>query len=702
MLMLAQTQPQPWVSGANNTGTVTNAAAITANSTSSDDARSYGIFVRNGIGDLNNTGDILAEARSGASGPSGANTFGIYSYEMLGNIYNSGDIVAYSNSGGNPVESYGLRADILSGSVNNTGNITAIGRVEGDGKSYGIFVQSDDIAPLGTVDNSGQVTADTYVLGNAEAYGIYVVNTGSVTNTGGVNATARSGVDKSAEAWGIDGNFVEGNVTNTGTILANAIADHYNDHADASAFGISIGIINGSIVNSGDITALANAETVSDEDAEAYANGIKVNEEMVGDIVNTGSIWVNATSNATGDGPSAEAEAYGIHGETLFSYSSMAGGIWNEGSIDALATATADGENSDAYAKATGIGVPYYMTGSVENSGSIRAKAFAEATGNSTSTPEAEAEASGISLGYEMEGDITNSVGGTILAEAWADAYGSEADADAYAYGIYLYDGTFFGNISNNGTIEAYADAQTNASDSDYSYALAYGVSIYGTEGDMLNDGTIRAEAYSNAEGYASADAKGIYFDSIEGDVLNSQTIEALADASASGEESIAYAYAHGISVYSMTGNILNTGSITAQAQAFASDTNYAYAYGISAIGGPLSIYGDIFNSGTIQATALSDGEGDLWVNAYGIYANGAGTVQNDETGLISVVSDDFGFGMYVKDGNTYLNNYGTIIVDAFFGAGLAVGSGDWDCRQSRLHLHRHWQLRADAVRRTW
>jgi hypothetical protein len=429
----------------------------------------------------------------------------------------------------------------------------------------------------------------------------------------------------------------------------------------------------GDIINDGTIVveAWSNARTYelsSRGFADANAYGMEIDYPLLGDIINDGTIEAWSNAQAYGSSSRANAYAYGIEVYDL------QGDIINDGTIEAWSSAQAYGSDASVDAYAYGISVSDSMTGTIDNTGSIIATADAYASSDSFSSANADAEAYGISFEDYLTGDINNS--GLVQAEAIAEAYGSYASADAYAYGIYTYD-DHIGTISNDGTIEAYAEAQANATSSDYPYAYAYGVYIDGTEGDMLNDGTIRAEAYSNAEGYASADAKGIYIDSIVGDVLNSQTIEALAEASASGEESDAYAHAYGISVASMEGDILNAGSIAAQAQSFASDENYAYAYGINAFGGPLSIYGDIFNSGTIQATALSDGEGEI--EAYGIYAFGAGTVQNDETGLISVVSDGLGFGMYVDDANTDLNNYGTIIVDAEDGAGLVVGSGDWE-----------------------
>lgn len=680
--------------GANNTGAISNSGDISA--TAVEEAA--GIYAENVNGGISNSAGVSVSASANAAD-------GIYAEDTTGSVSNTGIITAIgewwaagihtsetgaiSNEGTinatasrtSEAEAYGIRSTDTSGAITNTGTINADASRAGEAEAKGIRASSTD----GAIANEGTINANAYRAGEAEATGIHASFTnGTVSNIGTINANASR--TNEAEATGIRTWDTAGSVSNTGTMVISASGD------EAEATGIRTGRTVGDVTNTYNITATAE----SDED-EAEAYGIRTYDTN-GNISNGGTISAMAdvdTYDSYDSYTSIKANAYGIR-----AYDTV-GDIGNTGNIyaDAYTDAYASGSyaSADSYANAFGIQAGGYMNGTVSNTGLIQsyAESYSEASSSYSSDDytysTADADAYGINVDDGMTGNIDNS------ATIWADSY-------AYGYG-YAYDSY------GNSYVNTYAESQ--------SYGIKAGDNL---TGNIINSGDIWAESYANSyastydyesysSSYANAEAKasGIEVDDfMTGDISNAGYIWAEASAYAYAAEdydgyssSYAEASAFGINVdEGMVGNISNTGTIWAYANTgYSSDDEESYygyssasAFGINAE----SMYGEISNSGEIYAEAYNDDSYDSYgsAEAYGIVAGGADLIENTETGMISVTSDYFGVGIlafdsddemmgFVENGDGYpwpsIVNNGSIYMDAYRGAGIAIGSGSWD-----------------------
>ena len=327
-------------------------------------------------------------------------------------------------------------------------------------------------------------------------------------------------------------------------------------------------------------------------------------------------------------------------------------------------------------------------------------------TFDGTMTLEAIGTSSAMAVGVFADAIDTISVGGIISAFAYAElptavgifAYDSgtvlnSAQIMAYSNGIEAYatgiDTLFSGDLYNAGAITSMAIGAE--------YADARGIQAGGSSGSIVNSGSLDV--------LASSFAAGIYADTLAGSIDNSADITATSGyqsvgiiASNSGtvfNSAHITAYSEGIETYAsgiyalFSGDLYNTGAISSMAIG----TEYADARGIQ-VGGSS---GNIVNSGSLDVFATSfatgiyadtlagniDNSADITVIsenlAAGIYAIDTGTVSNSAS-IFASGANAFGiFASGSSDAVQSVVNQGSMNINAFGGAGIAIDSGCWD-----------------------
>ncbi|MES0885088.1 autotransporter domain-containing protein [Roseibium sp. SCP14] len=665
-------------SGVQNIGTITVKA-----SSNNDYAQAQGMYFRRAVnGDISNSGEIKAVAEGGDEA-SAAGLFLIR--ELNGNFTNSGTIRAQATSPGEAY-AFGLYA---SGEV--TGNITNdhvidISANAGTGLTAAAVYISNDLT--GDIRNSGSITvAASSDTDDVPTYGLYLTGnmTGNILNSG--KFTVEGEVTNGTGSAEVEGFLIEqdleGNVDNTGTIAVSATSAM----EDAQAFGLHVeGETRGNLTNSGDIEINANAETsalaagyyletglqgnfenaamlqvdAKSETDQAKAYGLYVEGDMTGDIVNLGTVDVQAEglSSAAASGfyisdqldgnfnnsgtltvitksQTSEADAYGLYVGSL-----MTGDIANSGTIKVQGS----GDSSDT---AAGVYVAWDLNGNFNNSGSIIVELESKSS---------EAEVYGVRVSDNMNGSISNS--GTVKATAIS---GDEALTAGFHFGD-----TLFGDFENAGSINASATVEGDIVEV---YGAYFGIDV---SGNVTNSGTITGRA----EGFDEVTAAGIFIDSdLTGELNNTGTIAV----AAISEDSDAYAY--GIHIGGdIRGSFNNSGTISAQAegsrivQAYAvylrddvpgsisntgfvtASVNLVDAAGSAAASAAAfridTLDGEFANTGTLNATA----SGGSAANAYGLYIeNHNGTIT--EVGTISATSESGeAYAIYLDGGTGTLN----------------------------------------------
>ena len=526
-----------------------------------------------------------------------------------------------------------------SGDLINPGDLVVDGTEDESESSvvYGMYAYELD----GNVSNTGEVDATTsgYELDSewATASGIHALTvSGDISNSGTINAAAEA---NNSEATGI---YAErtGSIENTGSITTSAMS-YYSDSIGILAFDTD-----GDITNEGSISAYASSEE------DMLAAGIYA-ISTYGDVRNTATGSIEARTESGED-----AESFGIYAEG-------AEDVINAGTISASAMSWDD---------ARSMGIYGAYADSVQNSGSVSAEAYSS---------DEDAYAYGIQSTFVYETENS----GTVVAEA--EAY------DAYAFGISAFspirerafevlqiDDEYFPapSILNSGTIQAFSNGV---------YTVAAGIwSPYALDVLNTSTGTIEAEAQGR-QAMAAGIAVGVEDGGMdEGDDDDFQLVSL---------DFIEYGY----------GSVSNEGSVTVTASG-----EFAQAVGI--MGAEVE---DIDNSGTITVTATTDG-GDILIPsgdeiaiqskgpsgmAVAIGMAGMG-IYGDLTnsGVINVSTGESygsGVGIMAEYGYSYgykelatledieeepypfqrIVNTGTITVDSFEGAGIAVGEGEWD-----------------------
>ena len=679
-------------------GTLTNSGTVSAYADAEGytnaDANAAGILVGNlgnGFlgdltGDLTNDGGLIrVEAAASASYQASANAMGILLGDVVGaeTLTNSGTITAAAYAG-EPTYASGYNADLAYAFAG------------------GIVMAGDD-GLSGVLDNSGSIYADAGAKGwtNAVAYAAGIVAggengiSGTLDNSGTVRAESWAyaegfGNTATAAAYGVviggsnpDPYFsdLSGTLLNVGTDGEGGLIDAYADAtgyiANATAAGILMQDItsSGSLDNSGVISVYASAE--ADYQANAHAAGIQL-QDLYGTLENSGTIAADA--GAWGSSYQANANAAGILMDNLLSDETLT----NSGRIYADAEGYAY-SSADANATADGILVRGLngITGTLENlGGTINAWADASAYG---SWQTARATAAGIRSLGDLDGTLDNT--GTIAADAYAEGY--TANATATGVSVLNIDGSL-----DNGDLAGISGKA--AASGTYAQAMAYGVDMVILSGTLDNSGTISAEAdVWGGYGYSNqAAAHGIDLHDLSGELKNSGTISADATAD-SWAYAMARAYATAIDIngkFGLEGMLDNTDTIQATASASASYQNFAFAEGVNIVA---ALSGTLDNSGTISAEADASGT-YVMVNAAGILVNGEDGISGslDNSGLVSASADGFGaaYANYADavgiaangEGGISgtLDNSGTIEAAAFisntyvFGAANAYATG--------------------------
>lgn len=669
-----------------NNGDLTVAAHATsidsaiAHGTSHAYASSYGLGVANAYGirvsdesgaatGVSNTGSITVDAvvNTTVNSLATASTGSAYAYnyangfaEATGfdvNVNINGDFHNYTGG------SMAVHATAL---VHATANATAndyaeatIASPSASATAYGIFDENG-----GTI--TGSFINDAALTVGAKASTItHVFASSTGVSAGSADATIydnEGGAYAQVDGIYVDVNSIGGNFVNNGDIGVNATAH----------FAATVSAIGGS--NNGENSAYAWAS------ATARAIGIDLYaSSMVGNVINTAKITVAAhadtDSSATATaGTSGDAHAYAANNEGYNSAQATALGIdaylgtfggsfTNSGEVTVNATATALGNasasgssayaTSHSYARAYATGVSLNasqmtsLNGVVLNSSliDVAANALASATmllgALGSGIGYARARATGRGLEISANGVIQNSiinddtitVSGSATANVTSDD-GAIAWAAGFANGLSVSAQTFAGGFENttDSLISAVAHGNAEAYGQAYSYAYAradaIGVSLSGSQtisGDVINDGTIIADAHAYARGsgtshgYARASAEGIYIyaNSFIGRIQNSSDISVEAVASGTGiNGSSASATGVFVDINAGTGDtyaFYNDGKINARATA----ADYARAYGVNFYEGSLAgAFENVGSYSTNEGTFVAFTDGFISANA--------------------------------------------------------------------------------------
>lgn len=275
----------------------------------------------------------------------------------------------------------------------------------------------------------------------------------------------------------------------------------------ASITGVIAGTCNATDIPDLTVSATGSVSSVGGG-GYSYMRGILYGEDGAS-LTNSGSISATVTNHAY-DWASPLAGAEGI-----YFYKFLVGPLTNNGVISALAVNNElTSNNAHPHALAYGIDSDYglHPLGALTNNGIISATAI----NKGVVSGDAWARATSVSFGWDLAGTFTNN--GKIIATATNDTVASaSADDTAEATGIYAYAG-LTGNLINNGSIHATANAQGHGPS-----AQAHGIYVYSGDlaGSLTNSGTIHASA--NAQGNdPNAQAYGIYF--VKGDLIGSLT----------------------------------------------------------------------------------------------------------------------------------------------------------------------------------
>ncbi|MFZ5699401.1 MAG: hypothetical protein ACOY9J_11915 [Pseudomonadota bacterium] len=512
---------------------------------------------------LDTSGESLAVTLAGSLGQGVDATFANVTISNLGLIADDYTAIEFDSVG-------------LDGSLSNTGTVEVD---SGNNWAMGVYVRNN-ASIGGTLNNGGDVNAVAVNAGsNAYAYGIYV--DGESTSTPWVDLDTATNATHFTSDYSYIGLESTGTLINSGTVSASAQVNS----SWAYATGVDInGAVLGDITNSGTISAAAGAWY------GAYAYGAELGGGWIGTGDQTGSSSTVGESSLT---------AYAYTGDEAYVGLGTTASLVNSGTISAAA------DVSYAYASATALRIEGVVQGSLDNSGTISAEATntnyynaaaralvleggdvntwsgsgssgVDAIGADTSTDSATTWASTWAyLGLDSAAALTNS--GSIEAMAYSYGYyGSSAEALSI-------DGAVLGDISNSlgGNILAVAEADYDSGA--YASAVYVGGDWVGNSSGAWNQSTDSStspalDTYASTSGSQTASVWSYTGLGTGAALTNAGTIQALADAGYS------YAYATGAAIDgAVLGSIDNSGSIAASATA---SNNYVYADAVAVYGG--------------------------------------------------------------------------------------------------------------------
>ncbi|MES0879844.1 autotransporter outer membrane beta-barrel domain-containing protein [Roseibium sp. SCP14] len=491
-------------------GQITNSNTLNVIAVGSN-ARATGVRVQNiaSTGNLSNTGTVTAIAD--ASSSTGF-AFGLRFASLAGTVINSGTL-DIQVSGVSHASAYGIgsfTSNPVGGTLTNSGQIT-VNAISNRSFADGYGIHLPNLASTSKVRNTGVVTVNVLGTRRAEAYGLDVNDVdGQLSNSGAIDvmATAAAG---GATATGLSSAQIAtgARVSNSGSISAVA---HASSTAEANA--LTARDVTGTLVNSGTLSAIANGSL-------ALAAGLNVND-INGQFSNSGSI--SATANGT------TATATGLR---IAQSIGLSGTLTNSGTIVALVS-------GDTSAFATGVDV-IRVDGRFANSGNI----FAATVSNGGST----ASAVGIDAGFLSNSAAELSNAGTINVSL-------KAAGVSFATATGIRTGTNNGRLSNAGTINVVAEKSGGSA------PIAVGLDVFNLQvgGNVSNSGTINVAAVG--KGGAGADAYGISVFLV--DAGATVTHSGVLNVSAASDGSSAFA--DGIRIRELNGTLNVTGDISVSA----------------------------------------------------------------------------------------------------------------------------------------
>ena len=328
-----------------------------------------GDIVAETTAEFENSGDITATSKLDfVLNNTGAEPYPDYNYGIMA----QGDVYATAT---------GLEIDTNRATVANTqtGTISALAQIDIDGNGivYGsyMYAQANGIKSYSIEDTTllsyGTIDAEAIFNGttssSATANGVYVDDEVLTSLIGLTDITAKATAHSTAEssgAYATASGFKAYNATESiigigGTVDVEASASS-GTNSNANAYGVNIyEAVETTILNNnaegllGDIKVNAEAVNTSDDEAEAEAHGIYVNDFTDSTIQNMGNIEVTATANSI-DESKAEARGISVYMDEN-DVAEITPSITNDGNILVNAKATVSDVEGEASAEAYGI-----------------------------------------------------------------------------------------------------------------------------------------------------------------------------------------------------------------------------------------------------------------------------------------------------------------------------------------------------------
>ncbi len=481
------------ITGGDGTDLLINNGALNADATATANATGVSVALTGaqmggfaGAGTLSITGATATADASGvdwSSNDQGAENRG--SIETTATANATGDSVSVGVSG--TLVGFTLNASLADSSTTSMATASAFDAPSGDHEITNFetlsaisnaTADSDSVAAeLGVVVQAGLAAgaALTRTVTDATATSTGIVSdfgVDEITNLGTITADATADVNSTSLAIGLNGTLAG--------VAINAAAADGRSTATANATGISTGQLSDSAFTVGTLTSMSNADANADSIAVEIAVAVEAGL-AAGAALTRAKVTADASSVgvATGDGAD-ELGAAGI--------------------VDAIATATADADSVAVSGQGTAAGVTLGAT-LVEASTTANADASGLNAGAgddtivnvSTLTAMSMADASSTSVGVKIGANGAGFSGGLALADVSSNANAASAAIEG-SLGA--------DTITNFGFLDV--DANADASGAAVSVTLE-GVLAGASLGVSLTDATVHANAY--ATGIAGDDA---------------------------------------------------------------------------------------------------------------------------------------------------------------------------------------------------
>ncbi|WDI30155.1 autotransporter outer membrane beta-barrel domain-containing protein [Hyphococcus flavus] len=634
------------ITGGDGADLLVNNGALSADATATANATGVSVALTGaqmggfaGAGTLSITGATATADASGvdwSSDDQGAENRG--SIETTATANAVGDSVSVGMSG--TLAGFTLNASLADSSTTSVATASAFDAPSGDHEITNFetlsaisntTADSDSIAAeLGVVVQAGLAAgaALTRTVTDATATSTGIISdlgVDEITNLGTITADATADVSSTSLAIGLNGTLAG--------VAINAAAADGRSTATANATGISTGQFGDTALTVGTLTSTsnadANADSVAIEIAATVQAGLAAGAALTRADVTAGA---NSIGVATGDGADALGAA---------------------GTVDVMATATADADSVAVSGQGTAAGATLGAT-------------LVEASTT------ANADASGLNAG-EGDDDVVNA--STLTAMSMADASSTGVGVKIGANGAGFSGGLALANVSSNSNAAAAAmegglgadvitnfgmldvDADADASGAAVSVTLE-GVLAGASLGVSLTDATADATAY--ATGIAGDEAARLEVDSENDDDDNE--VEIAATGSENADIITNYGALFVDTVAKSTGASVSVAAPVSFvplgfALATAENTATGNAYGVDGGFGDDSIFNmaditvksDVDVTGasaaaSVSVLALGDFDGRAYSNAYGVTGGwGDDYLFNNATVMSTALADVLG-----------------------------------------------------------